>query len=88
MKLLLHVSCLLLLPMFVLADPPSVDVPYGDTVAQREHKKTGAKFMGKPGLRNFGITGNYRGMIYYRNMNDLFDGTYSQEKMLLSTNDG
>ncbi len=88
MKLLLHVSCLLLFPIFAIAGPPSADVPYGDTVVHREHKKTGAKFKGKPGLRNFGVTGNYRGMIYYRNMNDLFDGTYSQEKMLLSTNDG
>lgn len=89
MKRLLQVSCLILLPFFALADPPTPTGVVKDTTkVHREHKSLIGKFKGKSGITNFGITGSYRGMVYYRNMNDLFDGTYSQEKMLLSTNDG
>lgn len=89
MNKLLQVSCFVLLPFLALAEPPSSESVVRDTTTvHREHKNTVGKYKGKKGLTNFGVTGNYRGMIYYRNMDELFDGTYSEEKMLLSTNDG
>lgn len=91
MKKLLQISCLVLLPFLALAESPSPNGVVRDTsktVVHRSHKNLDGKYQGKKGLTNFGVTGNYRGMIYYRNMDDLFDGTYSEEKMLLSTNDG
>ena len=89
MNKLLQVSCLVLIPFLALAEPPKPSVIVRDTSAtHRQHKNYLGKYNGKKGITNFGVTGNYRGMLYYRNMNDLFDGTYSEEKMLLSTNDG
>ncbi len=89
MKKLLQISCLVLLPFFSWANSPSPGGVVRDTSkVHREHKDLVGKFIGKKGLTNFGVTGSYRGMIYYRNMDELFDGSYSQEKMLLSTNDG
>ncbi|MDA3883701.1 MAG: hypothetical protein PF481_10505 [Bacteroidales bacterium] len=45
-------------------------------------------FVERKPLKRFYINGNYRGMLYYRNLSELFDGSYAEEKMLLSTNDG
>ena len=89
MKKFLQVFCISLFPLFVYAAPTDGDGGYRDTsVVHRQHKNYLGKYNGKKGITNFGVTGNYRGMLYYRNMSDLFDGTYSEEKMLLSTNDG
>ena len=89
MNKLLQVSCLVLIPFLALAEPPKPSVIVRDTAkVHKEHKNLDGKYIGKKGLTNFGVTGNYRGMVYYRNMDELFDGTYSEEKMLLSTNDG
>ena len=89
MKRFLQLFCLSLLPIIAQAEPFAGDGGFRDTSAtHRQHKNLLGKYNGKQGLTNFGVTGNYRGMVYYRNMDELFDGTYSQEKMLLSTNDG
>ena len=89
MKRFLQLFCLSLLPIIAQAEPFAGNGGFRDTSAtHRQHKNLLGKYNGKQGLTNFGVTGNYRGMVYYRNMDELFDGTYSQEKMLLSTNDG
>lgn len=89
MNKLLQVSFFILLPFFAYSGIYSSDAIDADTMkVLSKHKSPGLKYFGKQGLKNFGITGNYRGMIYYRNMDELFDGSYSEEKMLLSTNDG
>ncbi len=91
MKKLLQISCFVIFPFLAIAGSPSPNGVVRDTsksIVHRPHKNLDGKYKGKQGLTNFGVTGNYRGMIYYRNMDELFDGTYSEEKMLLSTNDG
>lgn len=45
-------------------------------------------YIGKKPLKNFNIDGSFNGLIYCRNMDKLFDGKQTQQKLIISNNDG